>query len=163
MVRVPGVASLLHCVAAGCDLPAYDLVWLFKGSCYVLNCQQGENCRFRYQPTAHSTLAFLQRALSLPQPPEPSLESERLLLDTPTLGGLVGEGQARGRSQEEEGRAYSDEVERDPLTGDWFNQSRAETSERGGSKDDLSVLWNSRKEAGDPGAGVNPEVKMEVR
>lgn len=158
MVRVPGVTSLVQCVAAGCDLPAYDLVWLFQGSCYILNCQQGENCQLCYQPTAHSTLAFLQRALSLPQPLEPSLQSERPLLDTPTLDGLVGVRGARGRSQEEEGRAYSDKVETESLTGDRFNQSLPAVT-----KDDLSVLWNSRKEAGGLRAEVNPDVNMEVR
>lgn len=163
MVRLPGVESLVQCVAAGCDLPAYDLVWLFQGSCYVLNCQQGENCLLRHQPTAHSTLAFLQRALSLPQPLEPSPESERHLLDTPTLSRLVGEGGERGWSQEDEGRAYSDEAETESLTGEKFNQSQPAVGSEKGRAKDLSVLWNSRKEAGDLRAEVNPEVNMEVR
>lgn len=169
MVRLPGVASLVQCVAAGCDLPAYDLVWLFQGSCYVLNCQQGESCLLRHQPSAHSTLAFLQRAMSLPQPQpkpqpqEPSPQSERPLRDTPILGRLMGGGRARGRSHEGEGRAYSGEVETESLTGNDFNQSQpAVVSERGGAKDDLAVLWNSRKES-DLGAEVNTEVNMEVR
>lgn len=164
MVRVPDVASLVQCVAAGCDLPAYNLVWLFQGSCYVLNCQQGENCRLRHQPNGHSTLAFLQRALVLPQPLGPSPQSARLLLDTPTMGVLVGQGGARGRSQEEDGMAYSDEVETESLTGDDFNQSQpAVFSERGRAKDDLAVLWNSVKEADDLRAEVNPEINMKVR
>lgn len=148
MVRLPGVATLVQCVAAACDLPAYNLVWLFQGSCYVLNCQQGENCRLRHQLTAHSTLAFLQRALSLPQPLVPSPQSEPPLLDTFTLGGLLSEDEGRGGGQEEEGRAYSDEVETDSLT-DEFNQSQAAVdAARGNAKDDLSV---------------NPEVNIEVR
>lgn len=150
MVRLPGVASLARCVAAGCDLPGYDLVWLFQGSCYVLSCQQGEDCRPRRRPAAHSTLAFLQRAP--PQALQPSPRSERLRLDAPTLDGLVGGGGAKGRSQKEEDRA---------LTGDEFNQSEAAVgSERGGAKDDFSA---SRKEAGDLGAEVNTEVNSKVR
>ncbi|XP_015259746.1 PREDICTED: dyslexia-associated protein KIAA0319 homolog isoform X3 [Cyprinodon variegatus] len=62
IMRVPGVASLQQCVAACCDLPGYDLAWLFKGRCYVLNCQQGANCRPQVRPGADSVLAFLQRS-----------------------------------------------------------------------------------------------------
>lgn len=159
MVRLPGVASLARCVAAGCDLPGYDLVWLFQGSCYVLSCQQGEDCRPRRRPAAHSTLAFLQRAL--PQALQPSPQSERPRLDTPTLDGLVGGGGAKGRSQKEEDSARSCEAETESLTGDEFNQSEAAVgSERGGAKDDFSA---SRKEGGDLGAEVNTEVNSKVR
>ncbi|XP_075901869.1 uncharacterized protein kiaa0319 isoform X2 [Nelusetta ayraudi] len=156
VVRLPGVASLARCVAAGCDLPGYDLVWLSRGSCYVLSCQQGEDCRPR---PAHSTLAFLQRAP--PQALQPSPQSERPRLDTPTLDGLVGGGGAKGRSQKEEDRARSYEAETESLTGDEFNHSEAAAgSERGGAKDDFSA---SRKEAGDLGAEVNTEVNSERR
>uniref|UniRef100_A0A3Q1GI93 KIAA0319 n=1 Tax=Acanthochromis polyacanthus TaxID=80966 RepID=A0A3Q1GI93_9TELE len=62
ILRVPGVASLPQCVAACCDLPGYDLAWLFEGRCYVLSCQQRENCRPRERPGADSFLAFLRRA-----------------------------------------------------------------------------------------------------
>nr|XP_046256882.1 dyslexia-associated protein KIAA0319 homolog isoform X2 [Scatophagus argus] len=62
ILRVPGVASLPQCVAACCDLPGYDLAWLFEGRCYVLNCQQRENCQPRERPGADSILAFLRRA-----------------------------------------------------------------------------------------------------
>ncbi|XP_055358980.1 dyslexia-associated protein KIAA0319 isoform X2 [Betta splendens] len=62
ILRVPGVASLPQCVAACCDLPGYDLAWLFEGRCYILSCQQRENCRPRQRPGADSFLAFLQRA-----------------------------------------------------------------------------------------------------
>uniref|UniRef100_UPI0037E73986 dyslexia-associated protein KIAA0319-like n=1 Tax=Semicossyphus pulcher TaxID=241346 RepID=UPI0037E73986 len=61
ILRVPGVASLPQCVAAGCDLPGYDLAWLFEGRCYVLSCQQRENCSPRERPGADSVLAFLRR------------------------------------------------------------------------------------------------------
>ncbi|KAM8735325.1 dyslexia-associated protein KIAA0319 isoform 2-T2 [Acanthopagrus schlegelii] len=62
IMRVPGVASLPQCVAACCDLPDYDLAWLFEGRCYILNCQQRENCRPRERPGSDSVLAFLRRA-----------------------------------------------------------------------------------------------------
>lgn len=62
IVRVPGMASLSQCVAACCDLPGYDLAWLFEGHCYVLSCQQVDNCRPRERPGSDSVLAFLQRA-----------------------------------------------------------------------------------------------------
>ncbi|XP_008297212.1 dyslexia-associated protein KIAA0319 [Stegastes partitus] len=62
ILRVPGVASLPQCVAACCDLLGYDLAWLFEGRCYVLSCQQRENCRPRERPGADSFLAFLRRA-----------------------------------------------------------------------------------------------------
>ncbi|XP_044064473.1 dyslexia-associated protein KIAA0319 isoform X3 [Siniperca chuatsi] len=62
ILRVPGVASLLQCVAACCDLPGYDLAWLFEGRCYILSCQQRENCQPRQRPGADSVLVFLRRA-----------------------------------------------------------------------------------------------------
>ncbi|XP_070768540.1 dyslexia-associated protein KIAA0319 [Enoplosus armatus] len=62
ILRVPGVASLPQCVAACCDLPGYDLAWLFEGRCYILSCQQRENCQPRERPGADSVLAFLRRA-----------------------------------------------------------------------------------------------------
>ncbi|KAK2845147.1 hypothetical protein Q5P01_011806 [Channa striata] len=61
ILRVPGVTSLPQCVAACCDLPGYDLAWLFEGRCYILSCQQRENCRPRERPGADSFLAFLRR------------------------------------------------------------------------------------------------------
>lgn len=62
IMRVPGVSSLPQCVAACCDLPGYDLAWLFEGRCYILSCQQRENCQPRERPGADSFLAFLRRA-----------------------------------------------------------------------------------------------------
>lgn len=61
ILRVPSVSSLPQCVAACCDLPGYDLAWLFEGRCYVLSCQQRENCQPRQTPGADSFLAFLRR------------------------------------------------------------------------------------------------------
>lgn len=54
VVQVPGVMSLAQCVAACCDLPGYDLAWLFEGRCYILSCQQRANCRPRERPGADS-------------------------------------------------------------------------------------------------------------
>ncbi|KAM7382834.1 hypothetical protein PAMP_002540 [Pampus punctatissimus] len=61
ILRVPGVASLPQCVAACCDLPGYDLAWLFEGRCYILSCQQRANCQPRERRGADSVLAFLRR------------------------------------------------------------------------------------------------------
>ncbi|KAM4600395.1 dyslexia-associated protein KIAA0319 [Polymixia lowei] len=62
ILRVPSVASLAQCVAACCDLPGCDLAWLFERRCYILSCQQRENCRPKERPGANSYLAFLRRA-----------------------------------------------------------------------------------------------------
>ncbi|XP_035019703.2 dyslexia-associated protein KIAA0319 homolog isoform X2 [Hippoglossus stenolepis] len=62
ILRIPGVLTLPQCVAACCDLPGYNLAWLFQGRCYILICQQMENCQPRERPGADSFLAFLQRA-----------------------------------------------------------------------------------------------------
>ncbi|XP_074539030.1 dyslexia-associated protein KIAA0319 isoform X2 [Halichoeres trimaculatus] len=62
ILRIPGVTSLPQCVAACCDLPGYDLAWLFEGRCYVLSCQQRENCSPRERQGADSILAFIRRA-----------------------------------------------------------------------------------------------------
>ncbi|XP_031157300.1 dyslexia-associated protein KIAA0319 homolog isoform X2 [Sander lucioperca] len=62
ILRVPGVSSLPQCVEACCDLPGYDLAWLFEGHCYILSCQQRESCQPRERPGADSFLAFLRRA-----------------------------------------------------------------------------------------------------
>ncbi|KAM9783291.1 LOW QUALITY PROTEIN: dyslexia-associated protein KIAA0319 [Neosynchiropus ocellatus] len=62
ILRVPGVSSLPQCVAACCDLPGYDLAWLFEGHCYILSCQQVETCRPHERPGADSVLVFLRRA-----------------------------------------------------------------------------------------------------
>ncbi|XP_056236671.1 dyslexia-associated protein KIAA0319 [Seriola aureovittata] len=62
IMRIPGVSSLPQCMAACCDLPGYDLAWLFEGRCYILSCQQRENCQPRERPGADSFLAFLRKA-----------------------------------------------------------------------------------------------------
>nr|XP_040021201.1 dyslexia-associated protein KIAA0319 homolog isoform X7 [Gasterosteus aculeatus aculeatus] len=60
VLRVPGMVSLQQCVAACCDLPGYNLAWMFEGRCYVVNCQ-GDECRPQHRPGADSFLAFLRR------------------------------------------------------------------------------------------------------
>lgn len=62
ILRVPGVSTLSRCVEAGCDLPWTDLVWVFEGRCYVLSCQQREQCRPKKRPGADSHLAFIRRS-----------------------------------------------------------------------------------------------------
>lgn len=62
ILRVPGAMSLPACVAACCDLPGYDLAWLFEGRCYILSCHQGASCRPRERAGADSVLVFLRRA-----------------------------------------------------------------------------------------------------
>ncbi|XP_063736118.1 dyslexia-associated protein KIAA0319 homolog [Eleginops maclovinus] len=62
ILRVPGVATLPQCVAACCELPGYELAWLFEGHCYVLRCPRTEACAPRERPGTDSSLAFLRRA-----------------------------------------------------------------------------------------------------
>lgn len=62
ILRVPGAMSLPACVAACCDLPGYDLAWLFEGRCYILSCHQGASCHPRERAGADSVLVFLRRA-----------------------------------------------------------------------------------------------------
>lgn len=61
ILRVPGVSTLPQCVAACCDLPGYDLAWLFEGHCFILSCQPVENCQPQERPGSDSFLAFLHR------------------------------------------------------------------------------------------------------
>lgn len=61
ILRVPDVSSLAQCAGACCDLPGCDLAWFFERRCYVLSCQQKENCQPKQRPGTDSYLAFLQR------------------------------------------------------------------------------------------------------
>ncbi|XP_051255294.1 dyslexia-associated protein KIAA0319 isoform X1 [Dicentrarchus labrax] len=161
--RVPGVASLPQCVAACCDLPGYDLAWLFEGRCYILTCQQRENCQPRQRPGADSVLAFLRRS----SPPQtlvlqslvrgepyggrwrPLLRSSEAPGDLEALKDLalfdgprqdfshpgVLDVEYSERSQEERGGPGS-EAETDPPSlkgGDGFNQSETEDGPEGGA------------------------------
>ncbi|TKS82731.1 Dyslexia-associated protein KIAA0319 [Collichthys lucidus] len=117
ILRVPGVASLPQCVAACCDLPGYDLAWLFEGRCYILNCQQRENCQPRERPGADSVLAFLRRA-----------SPQTLVLQSLVRGEPYG-GRWRplSRSSEAPGDLLEMTTDRPSLKGgDGFNQSEAE-------------------------------------
>ncbi|XP_071240213.1 dyslexia-associated protein KIAA0319-like isoform X2 [Salvelinus alpinus] len=61
ILRVPDVSSLAQCAGACCDVPGCNLAWLFERRCYILSCQQRENCQPRQRPGADSYMAFLQR------------------------------------------------------------------------------------------------------
>ncbi|XP_038848641.1 dyslexia-associated protein KIAA0319-like [Salvelinus namaycush] len=61
ILRVPDVSSLVQCAEACCDVPGCNLAWLFERRCYILSCQQRENCQPRQRPGADSYMAFLQR------------------------------------------------------------------------------------------------------
>ncbi|XP_017314573.1 dyslexia-associated protein KIAA0319 [Ictalurus punctatus] len=61
ILRVPEVLTLAQCVGACCDLPGCDLAWFFKRHCYILSCQQKENCQPKKMPGTDSRLSFLQR------------------------------------------------------------------------------------------------------
>lgn len=61
ILRVPDVSSLAQCAGVCCDLPGCNLAWLFERRCYILSCQQRENCQPRQRPGADSYMAFLQR------------------------------------------------------------------------------------------------------
>lgn len=131
IMRIPGVSTLPQCVAACCDLPGYDLAWLFEGRCYVLGCQQRDNCQPRERPGADSFLAFLRRA-----------SPQTLVLQSLVRGEQYG-GRWRppSRSSEAPGdlealkdlalfdysEGSQEETDQSPLKGpDGFNQSEAE-------------------------------------
>lgn len=61
ILRVPEVLTLAQCVGACCDLPGCDLAWFFDRQCYILSCQQKENCQPKKRPGTDSWLAFLHR------------------------------------------------------------------------------------------------------
>lgn len=61
ILRVPEVLTLAQCIGACCDLPGCDLAWFFERRCYILSCQQKENCQPKKRPGTDSRLAFLQR------------------------------------------------------------------------------------------------------
>ncbi|XP_046702970.1 dyslexia-associated protein KIAA0319 isoform X2 [Silurus meridionalis] len=61
ILRVPEVLTLAQCVGACCDLPGCDLAWLFERRCYILSCQEKENCQPKKRPGTDSRLTFLQR------------------------------------------------------------------------------------------------------
>uniref|UniRef100_A0A1A8F437 KIAA0319 n=1 Tax=Nothobranchius korthausae TaxID=1143690 RepID=A0A1A8F437_9TELE len=90
IIHVAGVTSLPQCVAACCNLPGYDLAWVFKGRCYILSCQQEANCQPQVRPGSDSVLAFLQRSSS----------PQTLLLQSLVRGEAHGGGWGPGRDLE---------------------------------------------------------------
>ncbi|KAM4568015.1 uncharacterized protein V3H82_012247 [Fundulus diaphanus] len=156
IMHVPGVASLEQCVVACCDLPGYNLAWLYKGRCYILSCQQGANCQSQVRPEADSVLAFLHRAspqslllqsLVRGAPYGGSWGSERdneplkglALFDGPRAGQSdpgMGDVEYSEGSQELRGRAGP---EVDP-TQDTFNQSQEEGSEGEETKGNVTQI-----------------------
>ncbi|XP_029959356.1 dyslexia-associated protein KIAA0319 homolog [Salarias fasciatus] len=150
ILRVPGAGTLPQCVAACCELPGYELAWLFEGRCYVLSCQRGDDCRPRQRRGADSVLAFLRRAS--PQ----TLVLQSLVRGEPyggRWGPLSRSSEAPGdlealkdlgmldaeyseESQEEKTRS---ETEEPPLrVGDNLNQSEA----GGGAERNIAVTRN---------------------
>ncbi|XP_005744194.1 dyslexia-associated protein KIAA0319 [Pundamilia nyererei] len=155
ILRVPSVSSLPQCVAACCDLPGYDLAWLFEGRCYVLSCQQRENCQPRQTPGADSFLAFLRRpspqtlvlqslvrgepyggrwrplSRSSEAPGDLEALKDLSLFDTPHRGfpdpGMLDVEYSEDSQEERGGASPEQETNQPPLKGGGsFNQSEAE-------------------------------------
>ncbi|KAM9488878.1 dyslexia-associated protein KIAA0319 isoform 2-T2 [Clarias gariepinus] len=61
ILRVPEVLTLAQCIGACCDLSGCDLAWFFERRCYILSCEQKENCQAKKRPGTDSWLTFLQR------------------------------------------------------------------------------------------------------
>ncbi|KAF7657003.1 hypothetical protein LDENG_00033390, partial [Lucifuga dentata] len=133
---VPGVTSLPQCVAVCCDLPGYDLAWLFEGRCYVLSCQQRANCQPRERPGADSYLVFLRRA-----PPQ-TLLLQSLVRGEPYTGRwrpLSRSPEAPGDLEALKDLALFDGQQRDILDVDYSERSQEErgrsSTGRGGVSD----------------------------
>ncbi|XP_070690883.1 dyslexia-associated protein KIAA0319 [Pempheris klunzingeri] len=188
ILRVPGVASLPQCVAACCDLPGYDLAWLFEGRCYVLSCQQRENCQPRERPGADSVLAFLRRTspqtlvlqslvrgepyggrwrtLSRSSEAPGDLEALKDLAlfdgarrDFSDPGTLDVE-YSEGSQEERGGLAAEVDLTADPppSKGDGFNQSEAEGGPEGGPAES-GVAQNRASSGGDVRPGDEDEAR----
>ncbi|XP_068567690.1 dyslexia-associated protein KIAA0319 isoform X3 [Cebidichthys violaceus] len=144
VLRVPGVASLAQCVAAGCDLPDYDLVWMLEGRCYILSCRQRRDCRPRQKPGTDSVLVFLRRAspqtLVLQSLVSPLLRSSEAPWDLKDLEDLdLLDGPPQDFSDPGMLDAEDPEGDQDDTGGtgslegrDGFNQSEAEGGPEGG-------------------------------
>ncbi|CAJ1061354.1 dyslexia-associated protein KIAA0319 homolog isoform X2 [Xyrichtys novacula] len=180
ILRVPSVSSLSQCVAACCDLPGYDLAWLFEGHCYVLSCQQRENCSPQERPGAKSILAFVRRAspqtlvlqsLVRGEPYggrwRPSSRSSEAPGDIQALKDLALFDEARRdfsvpgvpdfeypeRNQEERGSEVEMGTDQTSLKGpDGFNQSETEKGPEGGMMES-SVAQNRASSGGDLNQG----------
>ncbi|XP_063341231.1 dyslexia-associated protein KIAA0319 [Pelmatolapia mariae] len=177
ILRVPGVSSLPQCVAACCDLPGYDLAWLFEGRCYVLSCQQRENCQPRQTPGADSFLAFLRRpspqtlvlqslvrgepyggrwrplSRSSEAPGDLEALKDLSLFDTPHRGfpdpGMLDVEYSEDSQEERGGASPEQETNQPPLKGGAsFNQSEAEDGPERRPTKSSAALNVSRGEEG---------------
>ncbi|TRZ03193.1 hypothetical protein DNTS_033453, partial [Danionella cerebrum] len=61
ILRLPDVPTLARCAKACCELQGCDLAWFFQQRCYVLSCQNTENCKPKQRPGMDSILVFLER------------------------------------------------------------------------------------------------------
>ncbi|KFZ65050.1 Dyslexia-associated protein KIAA0319, partial [Podiceps cristatus] len=66
IMRVPHAMSVSDCIAACCDLSGCDLSWMFERRCYIVNCQQKDNCEPKKIETVKSYLIFVLRPSQRP-------------------------------------------------------------------------------------------------
>ncbi|XP_051871969.1 dyslexia-associated protein KIAA0319-like isoform X2 [Pristis pectinata] len=64
ILRVPSAVSMSECISACCDFPDCDLAWMFEGHCYIMSCQNEEECEPKKTSTMESYLTFVQRLSS---------------------------------------------------------------------------------------------------
>ncbi|XP_072880127.1 dyslexia-associated protein KIAA0319-like isoform X2 [Hemitrygon akajei] len=62
ILRVPLAVSMSECVSACCDFPDCDLAWMFESHCYILSCQNVEECEPKKTSTMESYLTFVRRS-----------------------------------------------------------------------------------------------------
>ncbi|NXF77658.1 K0319 protein, partial [Sclerurus mexicanus] len=69
IMRIPHATSVSECIAACCDLSGCDLSWMFEQHCYIVNCQDKENCEPKKTETVKSYLTFVLRPSQRPASP----------------------------------------------------------------------------------------------
>lgn len=164
IVRVPGVMSLAQCVAACCDLPGYDLAWLFEGRCYVLRCQQGANCRPRERPDTDSlVLPSLVRAEPFGgrwRPPSQSFEVPESLkgLARQDRPGTPLQGHPEGRQEE---TSRSGQTDQPSATG--LDEERPAQGLTGSDLSSVPLLNTSQRAEGGSRSPVEPDTPTHVR
>ncbi|XP_062925944.1 dyslexia-associated protein KIAA0319-like isoform X2 [Mobula hypostoma] len=62
ILRVPPAVSMSECISACCDFPDCDLAWMFEGHCYIMSCQNMEECEPKKTSTMESYLTFVRRS-----------------------------------------------------------------------------------------------------
>ncbi|XP_041039941.1 dyslexia-associated protein KIAA0319 [Carcharodon carcharias] len=62
ILRVPPAVSMSECISACCDFPGCDLAWMFEGRCYIINCQNRNECEPKKTNAVESYLTFVQRS-----------------------------------------------------------------------------------------------------